>query len=44
MLLVIDDQKEDTIEIELYNPKYENDERKISYDFTFLGNKIFQIS
>jgi hypothetical protein len=38
-VLVVDDQKEDTIEIELYNPKYENDERKISYDFTFLGNK-----
>ena len=37
-VLVIDDQKEDTIEIELYNPKYENDERKIIYDFTFLGN------
>ena len=38
-VLVIDDQKEDTIEIELYNPKYENDEKKINYDFTFLGNK-----
>jgi hypothetical protein len=37
-VLVADDQKEDTIEIELYNPKYENDGKKISYDFTFLGN------
>ena len=38
-VLVVDDQKEDTIEIELYNPKYESEERKISYNFTFLGNK-----
>lgn len=38
-VLVIDDQKEDTIEIELYNPKYDNDEKKINYDFTFIGNK-----
>lgn len=38
-VLVVDDQKEDTIEIELSNPKYASDERKISYDFTFLGNK-----
>jgi hypothetical protein len=37
-VLVTDDQKEDTIEIELYNPKYENDGKKISYEFTFLGN------
>ena len=38
-VLVIDDQKEDTIEIELYNPKYDNDAKKINYDFTLLGNK-----
>ncbi|HJU79077.1 MAG TPA: hypothetical protein VJ599_05885 [Nitrososphaeraceae archaeon] len=37
-VLVTDDQKEDTIEIELYNPKYENEGKKISYDFTLLGN------
>lgn len=37
-VLVTDDQKEDTIEIELYNPKYENDGKKLSYEFTFLGN------
>jgi hypothetical protein len=37
-VLVTEDQKEDTIEIELYNPKYENNAKKISYDFTFLGN------
>lgn len=37
-VLVTDDKKEDTIEIELYNPEYENDGKKISYEFTFLGN------
>ena len=37
-VLVTDNQKEDTIEIEPYNPKYENDGEKISYEFTFLGN------
>ena len=37
-VLVADDLKEDTIEIELFNPKYENDGKKISYDFILLGN------
>jgi hypothetical protein len=37
-VLVTDDQKEDTIEKELYNPKYENEGKKIGYDFTFLSN------
>jgi hypothetical protein len=38
LVVIADDQKEDTFEIELFNPKYEKDEKTVSYDFTFLGN------
>ena len=38
VVLVDNDQKEEIFEIELFNPKYEKDEKRLSYDFTFLGN------
>jgi hypothetical protein len=38
LVVIDDDQKEDTFEIELFDPKYEKAEKRVSYDFTFLGN------
>jgi len=38
LVVLTADQEDDTFEIELFNPKYEKDEKRLSYDFTFLGN------
>jgi hypothetical protein len=35
-----DNQKLDTVVIELFNPKYEKDQNTLKYDFSFLDNSI----
>ena len=37
-LVLTEDQEVDVYEIELFNPRYDNNEKTIRYDFTILGN------
>ena len=37
-LVLTEDQEVDVFEIELFNPRYDNNEKTIRYDFTILGN------
>lgn len=37
-LILVDDHEDDVFEIELFNLRYDNDEKAIRYDFSLLGN------
>ena len=37
-LILVDEHEDDVFEIELFNLRYDNDEKAIRYDFSLLGN------